>query len=89
MKTFDFRKVPVLTSFEGEPQEVDLSKQVGNLINNRTSDFAVSDFARYIYFKGEVEITPEFAKQCLAIINQSDLIVPVKRALIQAFTIEK
>ena len=54
MKTFDFRKVPVLTSFEGEPQEVDLSKQVGNLINNRTSHFAVADFARDIYFKGEV-----------------------------------
>ena len=79
-----------VASFEQKPLNPadDISQKYDKVLN-RTSDFAVSDFARDIYFKGEVEITPEFAKQCLAIINQSDLIVPVKRALIQAFTIEK
>ena len=85
MNKFDFRKVNVQFSFDGDSKIIDISKQLGNLINNNTSDFATSDFAKDIYYKGEVEIPKEMVIPCTTIITKSDLIVPVKRALLKAF----
>ena len=82
----DFRKLKVQLNFEGDPAELDVSKQLGNLINSSTADFAVSDYAREIYYKGEVAI--QFNEAIAEIVKNSAFLVPVKRAIMEQFKTE-
>lgn len=60
MKTVDFRKV-TLRDVEGKCIEADISKWIGNYLYENTADIAEMDFAKKLYYEGEVELTEEKA----------------------------
>lgn len=79
----DFSKLQVKMTFEGEPQEVDVRKSLGNFIHQTTGDIAMDELARRIYYsEGEVEMTPEQAQGVLAVAKQK-YVVPVWQAIEQ------
>ena len=57
----DFRKITV-SDIEGNPIELDVSKELGNDMYFNTQDIAESDLGYDIYHNGEVELTDEQAK---------------------------
>lgn len=60
MKKIDFSKVPVEYRI-GEPEATDVRRTLGNTINQNTSDIALADLARKIYYSEEpVEIPGEY-----------------------------
>lgn len=78
----NFRAVTVSTGIEGTCQVFDLSKTVGNVIYARTGDIGMLDFAKKIYYKGEVACTDEQVEQICKIISACDLIAVVKVAIL-------
>jgi len=56
MKKIDFRKIEV-KNIEGKKSTLDLSKELGNAIYQKTADLGELELARSIYKDGEVEIT--------------------------------
>lgn len=81
----NFRTVTISTGIESECQVFDLSKTVGNMIYARTGDIAMLDFAKKIYYKGEVTCTDEQVEQISQIISASGLIAVVKVAILDMF----
>lgn len=81
----NFRAVTVSTGIEGTCQVFDLSKTVGNVIYARTGDIGMLDFAKKIYYKGEVVCTDEQVEQISQIISACDLIAVVKVAILDMF----
>lgn len=79
----DFKKLKVQFEIEGELMETDVAKPVGNIIFSQTSDIGLSDFAREIYHKGNVDIPTEYRDQIHVLIERSNLLAPIKRALIE------
>lgn len=57
----DFRKIKC-TNIEGDVQELDISKTLGNKIYNETGDLGELDLAQRIYKHGEVELAEDDAK---------------------------
>lgn len=85
----DFRKVKVQMTIEGEAIVFDLSKRVGNTIYAGTADIGLSDFAKEIYYKGEVAIANDQIDSIRSIITNSAFVVPVKRSIIDLLTIKE
>ena len=56
MKTIDFRKIETHPTFEGKAVIQDISKNLGNSIIQNVADIGLRDFAKEVYYKGEVEI---------------------------------
>ena len=54
MKKLNFKSVPV-TDIDGTVKEMDLSKEIGNIIFRTTKDLGELEIAREIYQKGETE----------------------------------
>lgn len=79
----DFRKVIVSTGIENKDQVFDLSKVVGNMIYTKTGDIGMLDFARDIYYNGEVACSDEQIEQICNIVSGSDLIAVVKVAILE------
>ena len=89
MKTvkFDFGKVMIQHTFEGEKVAVDIRKQLGNKIHQTTGDIGFDDLARQIYFsEGEIEIPEEYIEQIRAIVKENYL-ASVQRAINEQLTI--
>lgn len=81
MKKIDFSKVKVQMTFEGEPVEVDMRRELGNLIHQRTADLGLDEVARKIYFsEGEVEIPDEYIKPICTIVR-SGFLIPAQEAI--------
>ena len=66
----DFRKIKC-TNIEGDVQELDISKTLGNKIYNETGDLGELDLAQRVYKHGEVELAEDdvktvrkYLKQC-------------------------
>lgn len=78
----NFRAVTVSTDIEGTCKVFDLSKKIGNMIYARTGDIGMLDFAKKIYYKGEVVCTDEQVEQICQIISDSGLIAVVKVAIL-------
>lgn len=58
----DFSKVSVQLTFEGDPNELDMRKSLGNAIRQASGDIALDEFARKVYFsEGEIEVPTEYA----------------------------
>ena len=57
----DFRKIKVQASVEGDIEEMDLAKIVGNAIYCNTPDIGESEFAKELYSLGEIEIDQQRA----------------------------
>lgn len=81
-KTFDFREVNVELHFD-EWQVMDISKEVGNCVHRATSDLGVDENARQIYRTGEVSMEGLELEKFIFAVNNSDLIAPVKIAVIE------
>ena len=69
--------------FIGEISEKDYSKEVGNLIHRRAGDIALDDKARELYHNGEVSLTDSMLKIFASIINESGLVLFVKKGLLE------
>ncbi|MCS2867119.1 hypothetical protein [Bacteroides thetaiotaomicron] len=57
----DFRTIEV-TDIEENKSTLDVSKELGNTIYNKTPDIGESDFAKEIYRQGEVEVDDQKAE---------------------------
>jgi hypothetical protein len=79
-KLYDFTKVRIEVEIDVF-QEIDASKQIGNIIHQNTTDIGIDDIAREIYHKGEVELSEQEAQQIKQILLESPIIVGAKRAL--------
>lgn len=78
----NFKTVSISTSIEGTCEVFDLSKNVGNVIYAHTGDIGMLDFAKKIYYKGEVVCTDEQVEQICQIVSASNLIAVVKVAIL-------
>lgn len=59
MKSVDFRKIQIM-DIEGNAQEADFSKQLGNQLYMQGHDIEECELGKRIYFAcGEVELTAE------------------------------
>ena len=83
----DFSKISIKPTVEGEPVVLDLTKEVGNLVYGRTSDIAVSDFGKKIYYsKGSIEVSEGMGKSISGIVRDSSYVAPVKCVLLELLT---
>lgn len=82
-KVYKFKEVKVMNiAEEDEPEIIDVSRVIGNVFYNRTSDIEMIDKAREIYYKGETTFNEDEAKHFLDVIMNTPLIVaPVKLAI--------
>lgn len=82
-KVYRFKELKVMNiSEEIDPEIIDVSKVIGNVFYNRTSDIAMLDKAREIYYKGETTFDEDESKHFLDVIMNTPLIVaPVKLAI--------
>ena len=80
----DFSKLSVQMGFEGEPETMDLRKELGNAIRRNTGDIGLDETARAIYFSGgEVEIPDGHADEIIRIVSRC-YVVPIQEAVKQA-----
>lgn len=82
MKKIDFTKLNVETAID-QFDTFDISKEIGNFIFANTTDIAISDLGKEIYYNGKVEISDEVAKTITDMISASTLFAPVKRAILE------
>lgn len=82
-KAIDFKNVPVELRF-GEAELTDVRRSVGNAINRNTSDIALADFARKIFYSEEpVEIPNEYVVEITRIVTRDEyLLAPAKLAVL-------
>lgn len=82
-KVYKFKEVKVMNiAEEDEPEIIDVSRVIGNVFYNRTSDIEMIDKAREIYYKGETTFNEDEAKHFLDVIMNTPLIIaPVKLAI--------
>ena len=89
MKKIDFSTVEIEFTF-GKPEKVDIRKDVGNIINQKTADIGLADLARKIYYSdGAVEISPEYQEAIAAIVGGSNLLACVKAPLLEMLAEKK
>lgn len=89
MKKIDFSAIEVEMSF-GEPRPADIRKELGNLINRSTSDIALADIARAIYYsEGPVDVPDQYAGEIAEIVRGSSFIAPAKSAVIRLLAPEQ
>ena len=82
----DFSKVKVQMNFEGEPQVIDIRKELANRMRQNTNDIGFDELARNIYFsEGEVEVSEEYAKQIIDIVSKF-YVVPLQQAIKELLT---
>lgn len=70
LKKVDFRKVTLL-GVDGKGEIADVSRAIGNYLYENTADIAEMDFAKKLYYEGEVELTKERATYIQEMIWQS------------------
>lgn len=82
-KAIDFKNVPVEFRI-GEAEPTDIRRSVGNAINRNTSDIALADFARKIFYSVEpIEIPVEFIPEITRIVTRDEyLLAPAKTAIL-------
>lgn len=68
----DFRKIEV-RDIDGNKSTVDVSKELGNAIYNKTADIGELELAREIYKQGEVEVDAEKARIIVKYVNETFL----------------
>lgn len=85
----DFSKLSVQMGFEGEPEVMDLRKELGNAIRRNTSDIGLDETARAIYFSdGAVDIPDGQADDILRIVQRC-YVVPVQESVRAALSRDK
>lgn len=83
----DFQHAELQFMVEGDNEQMDLRKPIGNLIFGRSSDIALSDFGKKIYYsEGEIDVPDEFNAPIQALVNESNFSAPVKRAIDSLFS---
>ena len=82
-KAIDFKNVPVEFRI-GEAEPTDIRRSVGNAINRNTSDIALADFARKIFYSEEpVEIPNEYVVEITRIVTRDEyLLAPAKMSVL-------
>ena len=63
--------------------ESDLSKTLGNYIHRHTNDIGVDEMARELYHKGTITLDEEARKSLIKNIEDSELIISVKNAVLE------
>lgn len=82
MKKINFKNLNVETTID-QFDTFDISKEIGNFIFANTTDIAISDLGKEIYYNGKVEISDEVAKTITDMISASTLLAPIKRAILE------
>lgn len=72
MKKIDFRKIKTL-DIEGNITDINISKELGNAIYNKTADIGELELARDIYKQGEIEVDAEKASIIVKYVNETFL----------------
>ena len=70
MKKLNFKSVQV-TDIDGTVKEMDLSKEIGNIIFRTTKDLGELETAREIYQKGEIEVDDKTADMIKKYIDEN------------------
>lgn len=82
----DFTKVIVEVDFEGHTIEMNLAKQLGNMMKYGSSvllDIGFEELAKEIYYSnGEVEIPEQYKEPIIQVVKECNFIACVKRTLI-------
>ena len=68
----DFSKIDT-QDIEGNKSTVNISKELGNAIYNKTADIGELELAREIYKQGEVEVDAEKASIIVKYVNETFL----------------
>ncbi len=82
---YNFNKLCVETEID-RFEDIDVSKSLGNIIHQSTSDIGIDDVARKIYHTGKVELSEAQKKIILGIVQRSNLIVAIKQAITKLLT---
>lgn len=83
----NFGKISIMITVEGEAVEMDLRKDLGNLVYGRTADIAVSDFGKNIYYSEDaIEVPEPMANAIKEIVAGSSYIAPLKNAMNELLT---
>lgn len=78
----NFTKLPVSMEVRSEnTQEVDIAKQLGNIIFQSQSSIEAFRLANKVYDSEEVEYTDEELNMLAQVVNASDISLPFKRAI--------
>ena len=85
-KFFDFTEVEMEVRFD-EIEKVDISKTLGNVINQNTGDLGLDELARTIYKEGKADIPVDYIPVIVSILKmpQSLMAAGGKSALIEMF----
>jgi hypothetical protein len=77
---YDFTNLQV--EFEIDKFETrDVSKTLGNIIHQNTSDIGIDEMARKIYKDGKVSLTENEVNFIVAVVKNSNLIISYKTAI--------
>lgn len=86
----NFKKFEIQTSFEGDKQEIDIAKTLGNLMMFNGSillDIGFEDLAKTIYYsEGEVEIPARYLIPIQEVVKTSNFLASIKRAILNLKT---
>lgn len=88
MKTYDFSALVAEVEFD-KFQEMNVSKEVGNIIHRGTDDLGIDEIARKIYKEGKAEMNEQEAKIVWAILMNSNLLAFVKKEINKLFTFKQ
>ena len=81
-KVYDFRKCNEEVNIDVFV-ESDLSKTLGNYIHRHTNDIGVDEMARELYQKGYITLDEQARKSLIENIEESELIISVKNAVLE------
>lgn len=83
--SINFTKLKVNMSLKGDnSQEVDIAKQLGNIIFQSQSSIEAFRLANKVYDSEEIEYTEEELNMLAQVVNASDISLPFKRAIFVA-----
>ena len=77
----NFRRIKVKTAIDGEVEEFDVAKTVGNAIYCNTPDLGELEFAQRIYKGGEVEVDEQGANIIRNYVDPAPILAVVKTAI--------
>lgn len=81
----NFTKLPISMELKSEnTQEVNIAKQLGNIVFSTQSSIEAFRLANKIYDSEDVEYTDEELNMLLQVVNASDISLPFKRAIFVA-----
>lgn len=90
MKKINLKQAAIQTTIDGEPEIVDLTKELGNMIFGKASTIPFSDFGKAIYYsKGEIDIPADVEYEMREFVSQAKFYAPIQRYILEALDKEE